>query len=197
MLGQVVEILASAYGLMDFIHIWFADGSDETGLRLSQDTLRVATEKAVYLYYIYFVLNISFIFIRRIPPALAHNTSLRQQQKASPTHSEPAKQLDRPEQNGTNGTTGDSTSVTPQTPPAYPALASITPFNIPSSLPIFQIPQVPKPNPPPATLDTALVLAKMLHDDKLRSRIYTDPSLLFDLCCSLGLDKRQVKFCCI
>ncbi len=41
-------------------------------------------------------------------------------------------------------------------------------------------------------MDSALILAKMLLDDKMRARVYSDPGLLFDLCCSLGLEKRQV-----
>jgi hypothetical protein len=44
LLGTVIEMLARTYSLLDFVHIWFSDGTDETGLRLSLHSHRIANE---------------------------------------------------------------------------------------------------------------------------------------------------------
>lgn len=114
-----------------------------------------------------------------IPPPAPHNTILRH-------HHATESQSDQPHDKATTNGVVHHDAILPQLA-TFPSIPSL-----PSSVPIFQIPQAPKLVPPPPTLDTALVLAKMLHDDRLRTRVYNDPTLLFDLCCSLGLDRRQV-----
>ena len=48
LLGQAIETLARTYSLLDFVHVWFSDGTDETGLRLSLTSYHNALEQPEY-----------------------------------------------------------------------------------------------------------------------------------------------------